>query len=53
MIEPEDARAARAALGEVLAQIDSDEIEATGAQRAFIAGAVAGLDAEQTEQSRN
>ena len=49
MIEPEDAARARQALGEVLGQIDADDIEATKAQRAFIAGAAAALDDEESE----
>lgn len=41
---PQDIEPTRAALAETLRQIDSHQIEATGVQAAFIAGAVAALD---------
>lgn len=45
MIEPREVERARAALGDVLAMIDADEVEATRAERASIAGAATALDA--------
>jgi hypothetical protein len=44
MIEQEDASRARAALSEVVEQIDASEVEATRSERAVILGAIAALD---------
>jgi len=44
MPQPQDVERTRAALNQVLEQIDAEQIEATGMQAAFIAGAVAALD---------
>jgi hypothetical protein len=45
MIRPEDAQSARQGIADTLASIDAGELEATDVQRAFLAGAVATLDA--------
>ena len=45
MIERDEAKRAREALGEVLSQIDADEVEASRSERASIAGAISALDA--------
>jgi len=48
-----ETRRAQAALTEVLQQIEAEKIEATTSQRAFIAGAVAGLKAQEEAATQN
>ena len=48
MIERTEAERVREALREVVAQIDGGEVEATRAERAYISGAVAALDPDES-----